>query len=192
MTLSPKKQKNHWEISNTRFHVFPVTDPADLKACIHVLEEVRKKELNRVAGNSVLDSHAFSGAHQEYTLMACRDTKSNEIMGCIRLTPAYGMLSVPESRSEYALDSIPEIHLKSLHIFTRLVVLKQYRRTMAAMVLMSESMAYLVDKGAMGALLACEPDLYTMYQQIGMRQIGPLHNSPSGGYSDSHDLFERR
>lgn len=182
MSTNSEKQKDHWAISTTRFNVFPATDPADRQACIQVLEEVRRNELNRVAGNSVLDSHALSGENQKFILMACQDTNTGDIIGCMRLTPAYDLLSVPASREEYALDRIPEIHLKSLYIFTRLAVLRHYRRTLAAMVLMSESMAYLVAKGVSGALLACEPNLFTMYQQIGMRQIGPLRNSPSGGY----------
>lgn len=172
--------KQYWDLATNRYEVFPATDPADVTACMKVLEEVRQKELNRVAGTSVLESHAFSGGN--YTLMACRDTNDGAIIGCMRLTPASEVIDVPTGRAEYSLDNIPDEHLKRLYVFTRLAVLKPYRKTPAAMVLMGESMIYLVGKGAMGALLACEPNLYTMYMQIGMRPIGPLHNSPSGGY----------
>lgn len=174
--------KHYWDIRTKRYEVFPATDPADVQSCMQVLEEVRKKELNRVAGASVLDSHAFSGEQQEYILMACRDKKIGAIIGCMRLTPASEMSSVPASREEYSMDSIPEAHLKTLYIFTRLAILKPYRKTPAALVLMAESMVHLVGKGSKGALLACEPNLYAMYQGLGMRPIGPLHNSPSGGY----------
>lgn len=177
-----KSLKLYWEIGTSRYEVFPATDAADIHACIQVLEEVRRKELNRVNGNSVLNSHALSGAGHQYALMACRDTKSGTIIGCMRVTPATEIMDTPAGRAEYSLDHIPDVYVKNLYIFTRLAVLKPYRKTAAALVLMAETMVYLAEAGAQGVLMACEPNLYAMYLHIGLRPIGPLHNSPSGGY----------
>jgi hypothetical protein len=174
--------KRYWDLATRRYEAFPATNSADIEACVQVLEEVRRKELNRLAGTSVLESHAFAGEKMDFTLMACRDTKTHAIIGCMRITPASYAQSVPASRVEYALDNIPEEHVKSLQIFTRLAVLKPYRKTPAALVLIAESMMHILEAGAKGALISCEPNLYSMYRQLGLRSIGPLHNSPSGGY----------
>ena len=176
------KLKFYWDLSTKRYQAFPATDPADVQACVEILEEVRKNELNRVAGASVLESHAFAGEKLDYTLMACKVAKTGEIIGCMRITPAVYAKTVPASRTEYALDSIPEEFLKSLQIFTRLAVLKPYRKTPAALILMAASVVQVLKAGGQGALIACEPNLFTMYQRLGLRPIGSLHNSPSGGY----------
>lgn len=174
--------KRYWDLATHRYEAFPATNPADIEACVQVLEEVRHKELNRLAGTSVLESHAFAGEKLDFILMACRDTKTHAIIGCMRITPASSAQFVRASRVEYSLDTIPEQYVKSLQIFTRLAVLKPYRKTPAALVLIAESMMHILQTGAKGALISCEPNLYSMYRQLGLRSIGPLHNSPSGGY----------
>ena len=79
-----------------RYQVFFATDPADVQGCLDVLEEVRRKELNRVAGSSVLASHALD-AKGDIRLAACRDAKNGKIIGCMRITPALGATHEPES-----------------------------------------------------------------------------------------------
>ena len=171
-----------WDLVRGRFDHFIVSTQEELEACIRVLEEVRRKELNRVAGESVLDSHAFSGEKLNYKLIACRDTTTKEIVGCMRITDAYSAKSVPASNREYHLDLFSDDLLKDLHIFTRLAVLKPYRKTVAALTLMAGAFADIVKGGGQGVLLSCEPNLFSMYKRLGMRPIGPPHNSPSGGY----------
>lgn len=165
-----------------RYQAFVVTEESDKEACIAVLEEVRRKELNRVAGKSVLDSHSFSGEKVDYELTAVRDTKSGQVVGCMRLTPAKGAKEIQSSREEYHLDLFDEIMLNQMIIFTRLAIIKSYRKTPAALVLISHSFAHVLENGNQGVLMSCEPNLFPMYKSLGLRPIGSLHNSPSGGY----------
>jgi hypothetical protein len=177
-----KSLSAQWDLWLKRYKAFIVTDEEDIQACANVLEEVRRKELNRVAGESVLDSHAFSGEAVDYRLAACRDTRTNEIIGCMRLTKAQDAKSIPSSRDEYHLDLLEDELLKDMIIFTRLAILRPYRKTPAALVLMCFCFADTLEEGGQGVLMSCEPNLFPMYKRLGLRPIGPLHNSPSGGY----------
>lgn len=164
-----------------RYQVFFATEPADVQGCLEVLEEVRRKELNRVAGNSVLASHALA-VEGDVRLAACRDTKNGKIIGCMRITPALSAKADRESIAEYRLDLFDDALLKQMLIFTRLCILKEHRKSIASFVLFSKSFKALGDEGFTAALLACEPNLFNMYRKLGARPIGRAHNSPSGGY----------
>lgn len=164
-----------------RYQVFFATQPEDVKGCLEVLEEVRRKELNRVAGSSVLASHALD-VEGAVRLAACRDTKSGKIVGCMRVTDAFGVKGEKESIEEYRLDLFSDALLKQTLIFTRLCILKEHRKSVASFVLFSKTFAALIDEGYTAALLACEPNLFNMYRKLGARPIGRAHNSPSGGY----------
>jgi len=171
-----------WDIMRDRFQYLLATQQSDIDACIEVLEEVRKKELNRVAGQSVLDSHAFAGEALDYKLGACRDTKTGQIVGCMRITDAFQAKIVASTRHEYHLDLFPDHLLRKLKIFTRLAVLRPYRKSPAALVLMVNGFKNVLENGGQAVLMSCEPNLFTMYKRLGLRPIGPPHNSPSGGY----------
>ena len=171
-----------WDLWTGRYQAFYATSEEDIQGCVDVLEAVRRQELNRVAGESTLDSHAFSGEKLDYRLVACRDTKTGQIIGCMRLTNALQTKAIPSSREEYQLDLFDEDMLEKLSIFTRLVVLKPYRRSPAAVVIVGYSFASILEAGGLGMLMSCEPNLFSLYQRLGCRPIGPLHNSPSGGY----------
>ncbi len=171
-----------WDLWTGRYHAFYATSEEEIQGCVDILEEVRRQELNRVSGESVLDSHAFSGEQLDYRLVACRDTKTGQIIGCMRLTNALQAKVIPSSREEYQLDLFDEDMLDRLSIFTRLVVLKSHRRSPAAVVIVGFSFASVLEEGGLGMLMSCEPNLFSLYQRLGCRPIGPLHNSPSGGY----------
>ena len=171
-----------WDLLRGRFDCQVAKTDEEIAACVHVLEEVRRKELNRVAGESVLDSHAFSGQQLNYQLIACRDTKTNQIIGCMRITDAYEAKSVPASYREYHLDLFSDELLKTLKIFTRLAILKPYRKTAASLTLMAGAFSEVFAAGGQAVLLSCEPNLLAMYKRLGIRPIGQPHNSPSGGY----------
>ena len=89
-----------------RYQVFFATEKADIEGCLEVLEEVRRKELNRVAGASVLASHALDASKDDYRLAACRDAKSGQIIGCMRVTPATAARYEKASVDEYRLDLV--------------------------------------------------------------------------------------
>ena len=171
-----------WDLWTGRYQAFYAESDEDIQGCVDVLEAVRRDELNRVAGKSVLDSHSFGDHELDYRLVACRDTKTGQIIGCMRLTNALQTKPIQSSREEYQLDMFEEEVLDKLSIFTRLVVLKHYRRSPAALVIVGYSFASILENGGLGMLMSCEPNLFSLYQRLGCRPIGPLHNSPSGGY----------
>ena len=177
-----EKLSHRWDILSGRYQFLKVENSDDLKGCLHVLNEVRLKELNRVAGKSVLDSHALNSTGIDYSLMACRDTKTDKIVGCIKVTKSCQVKDMPYSVQEYRLDVFPEEMLDKLWIFTRLAVLKSYRKSPVSLLLLGNTFAKLMEEGCLGALLTCEPSLYSMYKSLGMRPIGSAANSPSGGY----------
>jgi hypothetical protein len=166
----------------TKFDTFIAKSEVDLKGCMAVLERVRRKELNRVSGESVLDSSTFGSADVKYAIMACRDRDTQEIIGCMRLTPAAEVMNSEQSRAEYSLDTFPASLLPKLVISTRLAVLPEYRSSPAAMLLTGKAFIGHLMRGGQGMLGTCEPSLYPMYLKMGMRPIGRMHNSNTSGY----------
>ena len=171
-----------FDLWSKRYGAFLVQDQHDIDACMRILELVRSKELNRVSGNSPVESQAFSGREISYRLIACRDSKSGDIIGCIRITPAIEVIDIPSSRTEYHLDLFDEQLMKKLTIFTRLAIKKEFRKTPASLVLMSYSFLQVISEGYKGVLMSCEPNLLPLYKKLGLRPIGPMHNSPNGGF----------
>lgn len=178
-TPSPKTTR---DLFAGRFHAYFATKKEHVDGCIQVLEEVRRKELNRVSGDSVIQSSAFADKEISYQLIACEDTKSGEIIGCMRLTKARDIAAIESSREEYQLDLFDDAMIDKIGIFTRLAVLKSYRGSPAALVIMAFAFIDVLERGGQAILMACEPNLFKMYKRLGLRPIGPLHNSPSGGY----------
>lgn len=176
------KLRAKWDIAFGRYKVFFATEADHVRAAIEVLDEVRRKELNRVAGGSVVASHAFAGQELSYRLVACQDTKTGEIVGCVRITGALESSRIAASREEYRLDLFDEPTLARMVIFTRLAVLKAYRSTPASLVLLTQSFIAVLGEGAVAALFSCEPNLYPLYRRLGMQPLGPHHSSPSGGF----------
>lgn len=170
------------EVKIGKFKLFYVQEQKDFNACIEVLEQVRRKELNRVAGKSVLQSHAFSNSDLDYKLIACEDMRSGEIIGCMRMTDASNVWHIESSRKEYNLDVFSMEELDELSIFTRLAVLKKFRKSSAALLMMTVAFMHELENGKTGFLMTCEPSLFSMYKRLGLFCIGPMHNSPSGGY----------
>jgi hypothetical protein len=168
--------------SNTKFQLGVANSEKDIAGCQQVLEVVRREELNRVAGNSVFASQAMLGDRQDFTLIYCRDSETQEIIGCIRITSAESIAHLPASVEEYRLDILPKEYLSRLAILTRLAILPGYRGSKASLLLMMEAFKYHVTHGGIGALATCEPSLYSMYVKLGLRPIGHIHNSEKSGY----------
>ncbi|MFT5169276.1 MAG: hypothetical protein ACI8P3_004525, partial [Saprospiraceae bacterium] len=171
-----------WDIFAGRYQAYFATKKDDIDGCIKVLEEVRRKELNRVSGDSVIQSSAFADKETNYQLIACKDTKSGEIIGCMRLTKAREIATIESSREEYLLDLFDDKMIDKFSIFTRLAVLKAYRGSPVALVIMAYAFLDVLEKGGQAILMSCEPNLFKMYKRLGLRPIGSLHNSSSGGY----------
>lgn len=171
-----------WDIWTRKYIFFVAETKQEIDACIHILEEVRRKELNRVVGKSVLDSSAFAGKKTDYLLVACKDKKSGEVISCMKITNAKELKDVPSSCAEYHLDQFDEALVPKLDIYTRLAVLPAYRKTPAGFITMLNSFQLTLKNGGQGVLMSCEPSLLSMYNRFGLRPIGPMHNSSSGGY----------
>ncbi len=171
-----------WDIWTRKYLFFIAKSKQEKEACIHVLEEVRRKELNRVSGDSVLDSSAFAGKQTDYILVACKDKKTEEVVSCMKITNAAQLKETPASCAEYHLNQFDDDLLAKLDIYTRLAVLPAYRKTPVGFITMLNGFRHTLKNGGQGVLMSCEPSLLSMYNRFGLRPIGPLHNSSSGGY----------
>ena len=165
-----------------RYQAFVVETDEDRAGCMEVLSEVRQQELNRVSGQSVLESSAFVDSEVEDQLFGCRDKQTGEIVGCIRATCAEQLIGIDASRSEYSLDSFPPDVLKQTYVLTRLAFLKPYRKTAATLVLFQTMYRFGLSNGYLLTLLSCEPGLYPGYLRLGCRPLGPVHPGSSGGF----------
>ena len=128
-----------------------------------VLDEVRRKELKRVHGRSALESAAFVDADLRYELYALKDKQKDQVVGCIRITNADQIASIPESRAEYQLAKFPLALLARTQVFTRLAILQPYRKTAASLVLFRQLYDDALAGDTLATLLSCEPGLYAGY-----------------------------
>lgn len=172
----------HLDYLRGRYAAFPVRDDAAREGVLRVLDEVRRKELHRVHGRSVLESAAFLDADVQYDLYAVRDTQDDQIIGCVRLTTADQLAEIPDSRAEYLLDRFPPALLKRTQVFTRLAILAPYRKTAASLVLLRTLYDDAVAGDTLASLLSCEPGLYAGYLRLGFRPLGGVHQGATGGF----------
>jgi hypothetical protein len=172
----------HLDYLRGRYAAFPVRDDAARAGVMHVLDEVRRKELKRVRGRSALESAAFVDADVQYDLYAVTDTKKDQIVGCVRLTTADQLLGIPDSRAEYHLDKFPPALLKRTQVFTRLAILPPYRKTAASLALLRRLYDDALASGVLACLQSCEPGLYPGYLRLGFRPLGGVHQGAWGGF----------
>jgi hypothetical protein len=164
-----------------RYQAFVVESAADRAACLMVLEEVRRLELNRVTGSSPLDSDAFAKVDVDDLILACRDTRTGEIVGCVRSTSAEQLAEIPTSRAEYRLDLLPPEHLSRAGIATRLAFEREHRGSIGAYLLVETMYAEGLARGYLYCLLSCEPSLHSMYARLGFRPLGRVRAAERRG-----------
>jgi hypothetical protein len=172
----------HVDYLSGRYEAFPVRDEVARAGALRVLDEVRRNELNRVHGRSALESASFVNADVPYELYALKDTRKDEVIGCIRVTRADRIAAIAGSREEYHLDKFPPSILARTVVFTRLAILREYRRTAASLVLFQRLYDDGLAAGDVAALLSCEPGLYASYLRLGFRPLGGVHPGASGGF----------
>ena len=172
----------HVDYLSGRYEAFPVRDEATRAGALRVLDEVRRNELNRVHGRSALESAAFVDADVPYELYALKDTREDQIIGCIRVTMADRIAEIAGSREEYHLDRFPPSILARTQVFTRLAILREYRKTAASLMLFRRLYEDGLPAGILAALLSCEPGLYASYLRLGFRPLGGVHQGASGGF----------
>jgi hypothetical protein len=149
---------------------------------MQVLDEVRRLELKRVKGGSVLESAAFADVDVDDLLFAVRDTADNRIVGCIRSTPAAQIATLRSSREEYQIDKLTPELLDRTQVLTRFAVLRSHRSTLASYVIMRELYQDSLAQELLISLQSCEPGLYATYLRLGFRPMGPVHQSSQGGF----------
>jgi hypothetical protein len=164
-----------------RYQAFVVESEVDRAACLVVLDEVRRLELNRVVGSSALESDAFAKVEVVDLMLACRDTRSGEIVGCVRSTNAAQLVGIPASRAEYKLDLFAPEHVARAGIATRLALRREHRRTVAAFVLLEMMYEEGLARDYLYCLLSCEPSLYAMYSRLGFRPLDRVRAAPRRG-----------
>ncbi len=159
-----------------------VESDADRDECLEVLDKVRRLELNRVKGRSVLESAAFVDVEVDDLLVAVRDTADNRIVGCVRSTPAAQIATLASSRDEYQIDKLTPELVDRAQVLTRFAVLRSHRSTLASYVIMRELYRYSLAQGVLISLQSCEPGLYASYLRLGFRPMGSVHQSSQGGF----------
>ena len=172
----------HVDYLSGRYEALAVLDEATRAGALQVLDEVRRNELKRVHGRGALESAAFVDADVPYELYAIKDTREDKVIGCIRATRARDIATIAASREEYHLDEFPPELLARTLVFTRLVILRDYRKTAASLVLFRRLFADGLSQGLLASLLSCEPGLYASYLRLGFRPLGGVHQGSSGGF----------
>lgn len=172
----------HVDYLSGRYEALPVHDDALRAAVMRVLDEVRRKELKRVHGSSTLESAAFVDAEVPYALYALKDTRHDQVIGCVRVTRADHIATLAKSREEYHLDQFPPALLARSQVYTRLVILRDYRKTAASLVLFRRVGEDALAAGMLTTLLSCEPGLYASYLRLGFRPLGGVHQGSTGGF----------
>ena len=172
----------HVDYLSGRYEAFPVREETARAGVLHVLDEVRRNELKRVHGRGALESAAFVDAEVPYELYALKDTRNDQVIGGIRVTRADKIASIAQSREEYHLDRFPPSMLARTQVFTRLVILREYRKTAASLVLFRRLFADALPADILASLLSCEPGLYASYLRLGFRPLGGVHQGSSGGF----------
>jgi hypothetical protein len=165
-----------------RFEAFEVDNETDRTHCLAVLDKVRAEELNRVHGSSTLETAAFADRKVKDRLFGIRDSRNGTVIGCIRQTSAAELSRFEGSRAEYRLDIIPPEIRNKTTMLSRLAILKEYRKSLAALSLFSRLADDALEAGDLAILLSCEPGLYAGYLRLGFRPFGRVHQGSSGGF----------
>ena len=148
--------------------------------------EIRKKVFGGELKRSERDA-AFSPAEcdefdekSEHAIV--RDSKTNEVVGCLRLTIASEMLRNSVYEKEYRMDLIPEEILEQTLVLSRFAMLKTYRQTSASLNLLLFLFERGMNDGYLMSLITSEAALYPLYRRFGYRPLASIHLSPYGGY----------
>jgi len=174
--------RQQFDVLRGRYEGLRVESSADRDECMKVLDEVRRVELNRVKGRSVLESAAFVDVDVDDVLTAVRDTAEGRIVGCVRSTPAPQIATIPSSREEYQIDKLAPELLSRTQVLTRFAILRSHRSSAASYVIMREVYRDSLRRGLLISLQSCEPGLYAAYLRLGFRPMGSVHQSSLGGF----------
>ncbi len=158
-----------------------VAQGPELAKCLAVREQVFGVELRRDApsGYSPAKQDEFDAVS---THLACRDTKTGEIIGAVRITPANHFKGHKLYDKEYALHEFPSDLLPRIAIVSRFAVLRDHRgKGHAGILLANECYRWGITQFVLSCIV-CEPNLFPAYRELGFRPLAGALPSPFGGY----------
>lgn len=157
--------------------------PGDQAAeCLKLRKQVFGEELKRVRPEAAFSPAAPDVFDPVSEHGVVTDTRTDEVVGCLRLTNAARMVENPLYKEEYRMDLVPEDILRRTVVLSRFVMRKSHRRSSASLTLLLHLFEHAIDSGYILSLITCEAALYPLYRRIGYRPLAPIHISPFGGY----------
>lgn len=166
---------------SARYRAVDASSTRRRAACLEVLDRVRREELHR-AGDSAVDSDAFAGAELDFELLCVTELETDEVVGVVRITRGVPLRDVPDADAEYLLSTIEDVLLERTVVLTRLAIVPEHRATEAGIVLYRDLYRRFRAEGTQLVLLSCEPGLIPLYEMLGARIYGRVHNAPRGGF----------
>lgn len=154
----------------------------DIPACLTIRKQVFGNELQRQHGArlSVAD---MDGLDEKSLHILCLEKKSARIVGCLRMTPAAELISLPEYCEVYRLGQFPASMIPRISAHSRMAVLREHRRGPVGLLLACKGFELgLTTYHTLLSVVVCEPNLYPMYRRLGYRPLDKVFRSPFGGY----------
>lgn len=159
-----------------------VAEGALADECFAIRERVFGAELKRkkTGAPSPGEKDEYDAASVQ---IACMDVRKGISVGSVRVTPITAFSDHPAYVAEYGLKHIPSDLRARTCVVTRLAVLKEHRRSPAAVLLAMKAYKHVVMRMNMAlSIMVCEPNLYPMYRRLGYRPLDRIINSELGGY----------
>jgi hypothetical protein len=158
-----------WDLWSGPYRAFFPTGKGDLKACRALTQKPERDEY-RAAGSPKI----------KHQLAACHDSRSGEIIACLKLADALLLKAFSEKAAQYQLDLFTDSQLSKIAVFTDLVIQPAQEKTPILTVLISHCFIEVLKAGGLAMLLSGDPELFSVYKRLGIRPVGPLQKSAAG------------
>lgn len=165
-----------------RYSAEIVTKSGDIEQCIEIrkkvfLDELKRKDTKSNKNIGEKDQWDHSAIH-----VACRDTKSGQFIGTMRIVRASEMKADRASVNEYRLDKFATEHYPQIFVINRLAVLRSHRAGPAAVLMAQKCYQTGLKNDVIASVCICEPNLYPLYRRLGYLPLASIDTSPLGGY----------
>lgn len=172
----------HYQLLTRRF-VVRVLDGADISDALALRARIFGDELRRAGRGTAVSPGDVDPLDAHSVHLGCFDTRTDHLIGAMRLTPAAVCMDKADYVREYCLDRLDAAIIPHTTIPSRLAVDPAYRRSPAALLLVCAAYRHSTDVAKDWlALITAEPGLYQMYLRLGWRTWGHCFNSGLGGY----------
>lgn len=167
-----------YDYLTSRYTAFIATDEKDIQTCLDIRKTVFADELNRgenkIGGRDQWDDVAI--------VIACKDNKSEQIIGTLRIIYAHHLMKDELAVSLYRLDKFDEALYPDIFIVNRLAIVKQHRASPASLLMSIQCYLIALENDVMASICICEPHLYPLYRRLGYHPLDKIQTSPLGGY----------